>query len=278
MSFFTKKSFLWAVFILIIVGCGYYGFFRIYQSHNQLHPEFIQAVDQLQKALDDVSDKSADVEKKEADHFPVVPEQEKFTTREAILKLFKDLGITYCGKTLIGYEQALDFNAKESEKYKNNKSFYDQLSDMYADDVSLETLAPIYLRWLGTQVGYGVFAQQAIKEGQFIGIYGGVVQNKETVKNKDYAWAYPTNTINDEPVDGIHLSLDARFAGNEMRFVNDGINPNCIVRYVIGHDNYWHVCYVALQNIAQDEQLLVSYGKAYWDTRTYKYQALADGQ
>ena len=46
----------------------------------------------------------------------------------------------------------------------------------------------------------------------------------------------------------------------------------------MGHDNLWHVCYTALKDIKKGEQLLISYGPAYWDTRVYKYKELADAK
>ena len=263
---------------------GVYYFFGKYREQNQkIDQEFVQAIHELQDVLDEDIAMSNESEHPQNDpvepeHFPIHPKREISRTRQEILATFKDLGITYCNKTLVMYEPALKHNARDSEKYKNSPEFYDQLSLLYADDVAAQTLAPISLRWLGGAVGHGVFAEDLILEGDFIGIYGGAVQTKDSVTNKDYAWAYPTETIDDQPIDGVLLSLDARYVGNEMRFVNDGINPNCIVRYVIGHDNLWHVCYTALREIPCGEQLLVSYGKAYWETRKYKYQALADGQ
>jgi hypothetical protein len=275
--------------VLCSVGIAFGGYYFLVKNRDQsqkLDQEFVEAIYELQDVLDEdiaASNESGNLnndlaDNNELDHFPIYPEREISRTREEILETFKDLGITYCNKTLITYEPLLKCNARDSEKYKNNAEFYDQLSLLYADDVAAQVLAPISLRWLGGAVGHGVFAEDRILEGDFIGIYGGAVQPKDSVTNKDYAWAYPTETINDEPIDGIFLSLDARYVGNEMRFVNDGINPNCIVRYVIGHDNLWHVCYTALREIPCGEQLLVSYGKAYWETRKYKYQALADGQ
>ena len=278
MSISLRKIAIVGLFFMGLSLSGYYFFAKNCKYNEALDKELVYAVRELEEALGDVVQENQNIESHEPEHFPVYPERDISRTREEILAVFKDLGISYCNKTLITYGPALDRNARNCEKYKQNKEFYDQLSALYADDVAAQKLAPISLRWLGGEIGHGVFAESKIAEGDFIGIYGGAVQDKESVANKDYAWSYPTETINDLPVDGVNLSLDAHYVGNEMRFVNDGINPNCIVRYVIGHDNYWHVCYTALRDIAQEEQLLVSYGKAYWDTRKYKYQALSEGQ
>ncbi len=106
--------------------------------------------------------------------------------------------------------------------------------------------------------------------GGFIGIYGGVVKDRKLVKDRDYAWAYPGKTL-----EGTRITLDGVEKSNELRFVNDGRDPNCIVKYIIGNDRLWHVCYIAAKDIKKGDQLLISYGPAYWDTRQYKYQELA---
>ena len=127
------------------------------------------------------------------------------------------------------------------------------------------------IRWLGSDVGYGVFAEDDIVEGQLIGVYTGVVQDRALVHDKDYAWAYPTKTLQGEKV-----SIDARFKGNEFRFVNDNVNPNCYMKFIIGKDNLWHGCYIADRNILQGEQLFISYGPDYWATRDYKYKEMVN--
>jgi SET domain-containing protein len=155
--------------------------------------------------------------------------------------------------------------------YLDDPAEYEDISSLYKDDVKAQTLVPLSIQWLGDKVGYGIFAEADILEDEFIGLYTGSIQDRSLVDNKDYAWLYPIQTE-----DGGAVSLDGYSQGNELRFINDGISPNCVVQYVIGHDNLWHVCYVALTDIKKGEQLLISYGPDYWDTRSYKYQELTD--
>ena len=128
----------------------------------------------------------------------------------------------------------------------------------------------MFMRWLGEEIGHGVFAEEDLPAGGFIGIYGGIVRERAAVKDRDYTWAYPGLTP-----EGKRIVLDAAIKGNELRFVNDGRDPNCIMRCIIGKDGFWYVCYLAAKDIKKGEQLLISYGPNYWDTRKYKYQELA---
>jgi SET domain-containing protein len=56
----------------------------------------------------------------------------------------------------------------------------------------------MYLKWISTDVGYGVFAQKNIAEDDFIGVYAGelrLIRNRSNQKHEDvdYAWYYPIN-------------------------------------------------------------------------------------
>lgn len=196
-----------------------------------------------------------------------------FFTPEERLNFFKELGIDYCNDTVVEYEPLLVYDIKKSEKYLHNKSEHDLLTELYDDDLVLKTLMPMSIRWISPEVGHGVFAEDDLPAGGFVGIYGGVVKDREFVDDKDYAWAYPEDTL-----EGGRITLDAKYKGNELRLINDGKDPNCIVKYILGSDGLWHVCYLALKDIKKGDQLLVSYGSAYWDTRKYGYQELTDIQ
>jgi len=194
-----------------------------------------------------------------------------FVTPEERYKLFESLGIEYLFEEIFAYEHALPIDIQDNDIYKESPELHKGLSFLYADDIKDRTLVPMSIRWLGDEIGYGIFAEKDLYEDDFIGVYTGVVQDRASTQNKDYAWQYPTLTD-----DGYTMVVDGSTKGNELRFINDGVNPNCVVRYIIGKDNLWHVCYTALKDVKKGEQLLISYGPAYWDTRIYKYKELAD--
>lgn len=197
--------------------------------------------------------------------------QTVFYTPQERKQFFDQLGIDYCNETVIEYEPLFDYDIKVSKQYLTNPDEYDRLTDVYDDDIVLQTLMPMSIRWINEQVGHGVFAEDDLPAGGFIGIYGGVVKDRNLVHDKDYAWAYPQETLQ-----GGRMTLDAKEKGNELRLINDGKDPNCVVKYIPGSDGLWHVCYIAQKDIKKGDQLLISYGPAYWETRKYGYQELAD--
>lgn len=192
-----------------------------------------------------------------------------FATPEERQQFFMQQGIDYCNETVVEYEPLFSYNIKQSERYINNQDEHDLLTALYDDDLVLKTLTPMSIRWINQEVGHGIFAEDDLPAGEFIGIYGGVVKDRQLVDSKDYAWAYPEETL-----EGGRMTLDAKYKGNELRLINDGKDPNCIVKYILGSDGLWHVCYLAFKDIKKGDQLLVSYGPAYWDTRKYGYQEL----
>lgn len=194
-----------------------------------------------------------------------------FYTQHERMSLFTQLGLRYLND--MEFEGALVavYDARISDMYLADRAGHDALTNLYAESIAQKTLIAMSIRWLGSEIGHGVFAEQDVLQGDFIGVYGGVVRDRALVNNRDYAWAYPGATLQ-----GNRLILDGIGSGNELRFMNDGKTPNCMVKYIVGSDNIWHVCYVAAKAIKKGEQLLISYGPAYWDTRKYAYQELTE--
>ena len=230
--------------------------------------------DENNESVENIIDQSAVTPEQIALIFPhaFTPLDKKiFYTPQERKEFFDQRGVEYLNKHIIDYAPILDTDAHTSEKYLSNVQENDDLTDLYGLDIEKQTLIPMSIRWISEDIGHGIFAEEDVRAGGFIGIYGGVVRDRSLVGSKDYAWSYPGQTL-----DGGRITLDAAEKGNELRLINDGKDPNCIVTYIIGYDNLWHVCYVAQKNIKKGDQLLISYGPSYWDTRKYKYQELTD--
>ena len=233
------------------------GLLGFYGCHFIFHTENIE-IEQAQAVVDSSAHSFKPLHKK------------LFYTPKERKDFFKKIGVEYCNDHIFEYKPILENNAKESEKYLEDKESNDRLSALYGDDIAAKKLMPMSIRWIDSQVGHGVFAEDDLLEGGFVGIYGGQVQDRSLVDSKDYAWSYAGETL-----EGERITLDGAIKGNELRLINDGKDPNCVVEYIIGKDNLWHVCYLAAKDIKKGEQLLVSYGPAYWETRDYKYKELA---
>lgn len=262
-----------SIFIII-----FFMYQRMYHGIIFVQP---QAQDQLLTAVTNqdqinVTDLAADisastVDKDTQEHLFKLLDKNIYVTPQERQQFFMQQGIEYCNEMQIEYTPLLMVDVYQSEKFLSNQGEHQTLTKVYGKAIADHYLIPMSLRWINEHVGHGIFAEVDIPQHAFIGLYAGVVQDRDFVDNKDYAWAYPVETLQ-----GGKTTIDALQKGNELRFVNDGKDPNCIVKYIIGRDGLWYVCYLASKNIQKGEQLLVSYGPAYWDTRKYSYQELLD--
>lgn len=135
-------------------------------------------------------------------------------------------------------------------------------SGSFADEIKNYVLIPLYAQWVDPIIGYGVFAAQNIPSGSFIGVYAGVLRAMRShTDNTDYAWTYPTSGLRKES-----LIIDGQHYGNELSLINHAANPNVkAVYYLIS--GIFYLCYIALFDISQNQELTVHYGPGYWQTR-----------
>ncbi|HXW53485.1 MAG TPA: SET domain-containing protein-lysine N-methyltransferase [Myxococcota bacterium] len=190
------------------------------------------------------------------------PLSAKFFGRDGIKSLCeKYLCMTYLDKCEIQVD-AIKNRTKadliDPKKYARNERLFDK-------QVSALHMADIYVKFIDDELGYGVFANSDIKKEALIGEYTGVIELKSNVKNTTWAWSYPSDIYKEE----LHIpaiSVDSRLSGNGMRFVNHSDDPNCEMRRIF-LDGYVHSLYVAIKDIAKDQQILISYGSSYWETR-----------
>lgn len=227
----------------------------------------IQRVEQI----DSIGLSSSDTEIIKTTQSKFKPLKKKFFyTPKERQEFFTGLGIDYLNGTEIECLSVFEANPRELDQYLKDVEGNEYMIQQYSKDIAEHRLVPMSIRWLGSEIGHGIFAEADIPVGGFIGIYGGVVRDRSLVLDRDFAWSYPGLTL-----EGGRITLDAAQRGNELRFINDGKDPNCFMKYIIGDDNLWHVCYLAAKDIKKGEQLLISYGASYWDTRQYKYKELA---
>ncbi|MBP6892243.1 SET domain-containing protein-lysine N-methyltransferase [Candidatus Babeliales bacterium] len=192
--------------------------------------------------------------------------QIKYSTKRQKKKLFKSVGCQYFNFMEIDIPNFSKINPEITEHYFVAHEMIQKLSKQYWSQVENYTLAPMYLQWISTNIGYGVFAAQDIQKDDFIGVYAGQLRvmrerNHVMPEDVDYAWYYPINTLSDQ-----RILIDGKLKGNELRFINHDQRPNtkCIDLFVNGR---FYMCYVATKNIAKDAQLTISYGDGYWDSR-----------
>jgi len=148
------------------------------------------------------------------------------------------------------------------EEYKVNEVMYGKYIDQgFKDDDRF------YIQFVDQHKGYGLFAFKEIKQNDVIGVYTGLISMELGKKLFDTRYLYHITSIK-HPHTGAKadLYIDARAAGNQLRFVNHDDNPNCEAIYV-PHNNMWNVIFVAKRDIAINEEITISYGKSYKSVR-----------
>jgi SET domain-containing protein len=190
----------------------------------------------------------------------------KIEGKESIKKLFKELGVNYLTSYYYTYTDLKDFDLKSTPYYRDNADEFEYLSKEYKDEIESSYVAPVYINKTEDR-GFGLFSLKDINEGEFVGIYFGVVREQEedttydeTGFGTDYAWDYP-----DEPIGHPTLEIDAKPMGSEMRFANHSFNANLNVEHTVVN-NQWYIFFIANRDIKKDEELTISYGEEYWDT------------
>lgn len=191
---------------------------------------------------------------------------ESISGRENILSFFRERNIIYLERCRIEWKPLLKMNLKRSSYYKANKAEFNQLDKTYGPLIEDSVIAPVFIKKIDEKVGYGLFASENLKKGDFIGEYTGVVRESEEFTEAfedgswetDFSWDYP-----DETGDTV-LEINGRLEGNELRYANHGKNCNLDVEHTI-HKGQWVIFFIANRDIRAGEQLLVSYGEEYWN-------------
>ncbi len=200
---------------------------------------------------------------------------EAYRTRAEIVQFFKKNGLVYLARTRVHWLPLLAMDLSTGDYYLENNDYFEMAYRKYAHLVKDSDMAPIYIGRIDSKVGYGVFADAELEKDAFIGEYTGVIQEAvETAGQEldeggfesDYSWYY-LEEIEQAPT----LEINGRFEGNELRYVNHSNEPNVDVEHIL-IDGYWILFFKAARNIKAHEQLLISYGEAYWedDWRAFK--------
>lgn len=188
---------------------------------------------------------------------------------EDIPRFMTSQGLTYLSTSREVYPGAGHIDWTKSAYYRENRETFDRLTQRYRPSLEARKTAPVELRYLGPEVGWGLFAAQDIKRLAWIGEYTGVVdlaQDEEDLVQEDghfhsdYAWNFP-----DELPDGRYLEINALKEGNELRYVNHSFTPNLSPDHTLWNGR-WITFFRTRRPIQAGEQLTIDYGEAYWAT------------
>lgn len=122
------------------------------------------------------------------------------------------------------------------------------------------SVADMTVRWVNDEMGYGLFTNQVLKEGDFIGEYVGKVREMQR-SNPDpnpYCFHYPTRWLSRRL-----FCIDSQKEGNITRFINHSKNPNLTMDYIV-ESGFLRLFLLAKQEIPRGLQLTFDYGDSYW--------------
>lgn len=163
--------------------------------------------------------------------------------------------------TFESLEDQADILARGQAKQVNPQA--EELGKKYIEKIEAAYIPQVSVRWITDQVGYGLFAEEEIPLGSYVGEYTGIVRRNdrryfEALNN--YCYEYP---VEDEI--GRSFVIDAT-QGNLTRFINHSFHPNLQPVHVF-YDGYYHLIFIALISIKKGEQLSYDYGESYWYLR-----------
>lgn len=119
-----------------------------------------------------------------------------------------------------------------------------------------------YIKWIDFNKEYGLFALFDLPKDTFIGEYVGVVRpHRIRLDRKNgYCFEYPIGSFRKSK-----YTIDAKYMGNSMRFINHNKNPNLSL-----FPAFYKIPHIILKTnrfIKKDEELTYDYGPNYWKKR-----------
>jgi uncharacterized protein len=134
------------------------------------------------------------------------------------------------------------------------------LGVLHAEEIRNNFVADVSIRWIDETFGYGLFAEQDLSTGQYIGEYTGVVRKCNLIIERinEYCFAYPTNAMSFQK----HI-IDACEKGNETRYANHSDDNNC-ESMGVWCDGIFHIIIRAIRDISAGSQLTYDYSGLYW--------------
>ena len=119
------------------------------------------------------------------------------------------------------------------------------------------------IRWIGEEVGYGLFAEKELKPQEFVGAYTGIMRqwHRFSPNHNEYCFHYPTGFWRMRI-----FMIDAEEAGNITRFVNHSDEAN-LEPVALLDRGLLHIFFRTARTIQVGEQLTVNYGPDYWRRR-----------
>lgn len=138
-----------------------------------------------------------------------------------------------------------------------------EYAKQYEEQLAVGYVAPLTIKWVDYNMGYGAFADQDMDKGIYIGEYTGLVRQLDLVHPSlnAYCFHYPTRFWSWN-----YYVVDSKSEGNELRFVNHSDKPN-LQPICICDRGILHLALITNREVKEGEELTFNYGTDYWKRR-----------
>ncbi|MCB1112655.1 MAG: SET domain-containing protein-lysine N-methyltransferase [Chlamydiales bacterium] len=148
---------------------------------------------------------------------------------------------------------------------KNKVTGHEQreLGQKYSEMIASGRTKKLTIKWIDSVIGFGVYSQELIQPGEYIGEYTGLL--RQTRRNSHdfnaYCFHYPTRfwSLN-------YYIVDAQNEGNITRFINHSDEPN-LEPFGVYDRGLLHLVLISNRQIPPNTQLTYDYGDDYWQRR-----------
>ena len=157
-----------------------------------------------------------------------------------------------------------DLCAQTREKgYMHTERIY--LGMTYRKELNSGESAPISVRWISDELGYGLFSETDLPRWSWVGVYTGLVERRRWLGSGmgDYSFRYPIGELYPK-----RYVVNSEKEGNLMRFLNHSDDPNCTTNACF-YKGLMHLLVYTHRNVKAGEQLCFDYGAHYWGRKAY---------
>lgn len=139
-----------------------------------------------------------------------------------------------------------------SENQEMGKRYQDLFLKGYTVD--------LVIKWIDESIGYGLFANQDIADGEFVGEYTGVVRRtfRKHPDLNEYCFQYPTKYWSWK-----YFVIDALKEGNYLRFANHSDRPTMQPSTAMDR-GLLHQIFFTTRKIKKGTELTFDYGTDFW--------------
>jgi hypothetical protein len=154
-------------------------------------------------------------------------------------------------------------NCKKEEKKNIITPKQKWMGFFYEKEILSGFYPDVSIRWVNSDVEFGLFTNINLKPNTYVGEYGGVIRkaNRISDKKNPYCFEYLIGNLKKTP-----FILDAREKGNLTRFINHNENPN-LSPFPVFCNGVMRIILLTNKTIKKESELTYNYGPSYWKKR-----------